>query len=495
LIGIGQGLYMSGMISLDGSSLTLEDLAAIATGEQAVLAPAARKRMEAARAVVEAAVRAETPVYGLTTGVADRKAVSLDADARRGFSQHLVKGHLMAQGPPAPPVVVRAAMACLVNAYAKGAAGVRPELADMILGALNDGLVPAVRSLGSVGVADLGPMADLADGLMTATGFAPSDNEGLALINSNAFSTGWAAMALVEAERLLDTYDAAAALDLEAFAANPTSVDPVIAEMRPYPGIAATLARLRTLLEGSAFFEPGTARNLQDPLTFRCIPQLHGAARDALAYVHTTVETELNSAQNNPAVVIAEGRIASVGNFEVAALSAAMDFARIALAPVVSAAAERTVKLLQTPWSGLPAGLAAEPGTSEDALAEYAVASQALAAEARLLAHPVSFEIVSTSKADGIEDRTTMAPLAARRLADMVELGTRVAAVELLVAAQAVDLRRLPSLGRGTGEAHRSVRERVGFLAGGETLPSDLEPLIQAVRSGVFALPAETAAG
>src|SRR5215467_8295184 len=476
------------MVVLDGASLTIDSLAAVAEGSAEVaLASAARDRMAAAREVVEEALRSGAIVYGLTTALAERKSVELDAGARRGFSRFLVRGHLIAQGPPAPPPVVRAAMVCLANGFAKGAAGVRPELADMLVDALNRGLVPAVRSLGSVGQADLGPMADLADGLVRQTGFVLADNEGLALINNNAFSTGWAALAELAAEELLGEADVAAALDLEAFAANLSILHPVVNEVRPHPGTIAAVRRLRALLDGSSLFEPGNARNLQDPLTFRSIPQILGAARDAFTYARGTIETELNSAQGNPAVVLTERRIVSVGNLDVVPVAAALDLARIALAPVVTAAAERTEKLLQSPVSGLPAGLAAEAGTGEDALAEFAVAAQAIAAEARLLAQPVSFEVVSSSKAEGIEDRTTMTPLSARRLAEMADLAARVVSLELFVAAQAIDLRRPTRLGEGTGRALGLVRELAGFTARGQAPPAELEPLVDAVRAGRLA--------
>jgi histidine ammonia-lyase len=483
------------MVVLDGASLTIDSLAAVAEGsDEVALAPAARDRMAAARQVVEEALRSGAIVYGLTTALAERKSVVLDARTRSGFSRFLIRGHLIAQGPPAPPPVVRAAMVCLVNGFAKGAAGVRPELADMLVQAINRGLVPAVRSLGSVGQADLGPLADLADGLVRETGFVLADNEGLALINNNAFSTGSAALAELAAEQLLGEAEVAAALDLEAFAANLSILHPVVAEVRPHPGTVAAIRRLRALLAGSSLLEPGNARNLQDPLTFRSIPQILGAARDALGYTRTTIETELNSAQGNPAVVLAERRIVSVGNLDIVPVAAALDFARIALATVVTCAAERTVKLLQSPLSGLPAGLAAEADTGEDALAEFAGAVQAIAAEARTLAHPVSFEVVSSSKAEGIEDRTTMAPLSARRLAEMADLAARVVSLELLVAAQALDLRQPSSLGEGTGRAHHLVRELAGFTTRGQAPPAELEPLVDAVRAGRFAqaaLPAE----
>src|SRR5262244_3604722 len=331
------------MVVLDGASLTINSLAAVAEGgAEVALDPAARDRMAAARQVVEEALRSGAIVYGLTTALAERKSVVLDAGSRQGFSRFLVRGHLIAQGPTAPPAVVRAAMVCLVNGFAKGAAGVRPELAEMLVDALNRGLVPVVRSLGSVGQADLGPLADLAEGLVRETGFVLADNEGLALINNNALSTGWAALAELSAERLLGEADVAAALDLEAFGGNLSILHPVVAEVRPHPGTVAAIRRLRALLAGSPLFEPGSARNLQDPLTFRSIPQILGAARDALGYVRATIETEMNSAQANPAVVLAERRIVSVGNLDVVPVAAALDLARIALAPVVTAAAERT---------------------------------------------------------------------------------------------------------------------------------------------------------
>jgi histidine ammonia-lyase len=298
-------------------------------------------------------------------------------------------------------------------------------------------------------------------------------------------------MATVDAEALLSVFDVAGALDLEAFGANLNCLHPVIEQTRPFPGLATTLHQLRLLLAGSYLWQPGAARFLQDPLTFRCIPQIHGAARDALAYTRTILQLELNSSQSNPVVAVSEGRIVSVGNFDMGPLAAALDFLRIALAPVVTSANERAVKLLQAPFSGLSAGLAALSGSPDDALAELATSGQAITVEARTLAHPVSYELVSSVKGDGIEDRATMAPLSARRLADMVQLCARVAAIEFVVAAQAIDLRALGpngggQLGLGTGRAYRMIRELVPFTQADGTLPADLEPLVELVIGGVL---------
>ena len=484
-------------ITLNGSDLTVTQVVAAARhGETVALAPEALAAMRRSRAIVQDVLAGGEPVYGLTTGVGERKAYLLDPAERQRFNHRLVLNHRIAQGDAAPADVVRGAMLCLANSYAMGVTGVRPELAEMIVTLLNEGFAPPVRLLGSIGQGDLGPMADLAHGLITRTGFEVAENEGLALVSSNAFTTAWACLATADAEALLAVFDVAGALDLEAFGANVACLHPVIEQIRPFPGLAATLHQLRLLLAGSYLWQPGAARFLQDPLTFRCLPQIHGAARDALGYVMNILQIELNSSQSNPVVVPAgmspdepgneQGRIVSVGNFDIGHLAAALDFLRIALAPVVTSANERAVKLLQAPYSGLPAGLAAGAGSPDDALAELAVAGQAITVEARTLAHPVSYELASSVKGEGIEDRATMAPLSARRLADMIALSARVVAIELVVAAQAIDLRAPGQLGLGTGRAYRMIRELVPFTQADGTLPADLEPLVELVTRGTL---------
>ena len=485
-------------IVLNGSDLTVTQVVAAARhGEPVMLAPEALSSMAKSRTVVEEVLRGGEPVYGLTTGVGERKAFLLDPAERQRFNHRLVLNHRIAQGDAAPPDVVRGAMVCLANSYAKGVTGVRPELAQMIVTLLNDGFAPPVRTLGSIGQGDLGPMADLAHGLLTRSGYQVAENEGLALVSSNAFTTAWACIATADAEALMSVFDVAGALDLEAFGANLTCLHPIIEQTRPFPGLAGTLHRLRLLLAGSYLWQPGAARFLQDPLTFRCLPHINGTARDVLAYTGGILQLELNSSQSNPVVVVParneqgnepgkneQGRIVSVGNFDIGPLAAALDFARIALAPVVTSANERAVKLLQAPFSGLPAGLAAIAGSADDALSELATSGQAITVEARTLAHPVSYELASSVKGDGIEDRATMAPLSARRLADMIRLCARVAAIELVVAAQAIDLRAPGELGLGTGRAYRMIRELVPFTPADGTLPADLEPLVDLVSRG-----------
>jgi histidine ammonia-lyase len=472
-------------VVLDGSSLKLRDVVRVArNGEEVALAPEAVERMRETRAVVERVHEREDVVYGLTTGVGVRKTMRVPPGEAPSFNRALIENHLVGTGPSAPDEIVRATMLRVANGFGRGTAGVRPMLAERLVAALNSGEHPRVRLLGSLGQSDLAPLADLARGLFGAVELQAK--EGLALLNSNAFSTGIAALAVGDAERLLDAADVGGALDLEAFAANVTILHPAVGVARPYEGLRVSLARLRGLLQGSYLWEPGAARNLQDPLTFRCLPQIHGAARDALGFVRAQVEVELNASQENPLVVPEEERIVSVGNTDPLPLAAALDFLRIALAPVLTSGCERMMKLLQAPLTGLPGGLAPRPGLVENSLSEFSVAGQALTAEARLLAQPVSFEVVSSTQAEGIEDRVSMAPLAARRLREMVELGERILAIELVVAAQAVDLRSPPTLGNGTHRAHELVRERIPFMGEGHRVAPDLDPVRDLIRAGTL---------
>jgi histidine ammonia-lyase len=461
-------------VLLTGSDLTLDELLSVAReGVLVDIDPAALAAMARARAVADQAIAAGTAAYGVTTGVGSRKSFRIESP---GHDRLLVRQHVIAQGSLVSHEVVRATALRLANALASATTVARPELALHVVAALNDDRLPGIRALGSTGQSDLAQMADLADGILD--GFELARGEAIALLNQSAFSTAYGSLAFADALALLDALDSAGALDLEALAANRDALHPAVGEVRPYPGLQATLARLRTLLDGSEV----EAQALQDPLSFRTLAQLNGAARDALGFVGGQIAIELNAAQSNPLVLVDEGRVISVGNFDIQPLATALDLARLALAPVISSAAERTVKLLQAPLTGLTEGLGARPALAESALSELGIAVQAFAAEARLLAYPVSFEIVSTTQAEGIEDRMTMAPLAARRLEAMVELGARVVSIELLLAAQACDLRG-QRLGTGTAALHDTVRRFAPFLAQGDVLP-DLELLADEIRSG-----------
>jgi histidine ammonia-lyase len=469
-------------VVVTGRDLTRAALVDVARNDARVmLDPGAVDRMTATRSVLEAALERGDAIYGSSTAVGVLKRVKVSADDAAAYSARVLRTHAVGQGPPAPPDLVRGTMLRLANAFAEASPGVRPQLAERVVDALNAGEAPTLRMLGSIGQGDLAPMADL--GLALFGDRELGVGEGLAIVGSNAFSTAAAALATADAERLLASMEVAGALSLEGLAARPTLFHPAIADVRPYPGLRDVVDRLNGLLEGSALHDPATPRHLQDPLSFRNLPQLQGACRDALAHVDAQLAIELNASQGNP--IVAGDEVLSVANFEILPIAAALDYLRIVLASALAASAERTVKLLERSWSGLPTGLTMSGDPSDPGLAYWGIAVQSLAAEARLLAAPVSHHVVSTAHAEGIEDRATHAPLAARRTAEMVAIGERIVSLELATAAQAAELRDF-RLGVGTGAAVATIREAVPHLGAGEAVP-DVQPLVGAIRDGAFA--------
>ena len=475
-------------VVLTGRDLTRDALLRVARdGEQVALDEGATARMRETRAILEHKLAAGTPVYGASTAVGVLKRVAVEGDAAVAYANRVLRTHAVGQGEPASRDVVRGTMVRLANAFAEGSPGVRPALAERLVEALNADKAPTIRTLGSIGQADLAQMADL--GLAVFADVPLQAGEGLAILGSNSFATAAATLAVADAERLILTTEAAGALSLEGLAARLSLVDPAIGDVRPYPGIRASLERLGGLLAGSALHDPSTPRNLQDPLTFRNLPQITGACRDVLSHVDGQLAIELNASQGNPIVVAggagATARVISVANFEILPLAVALDYLRLVLASALAASAERTVKLLETAWTGLPTGLTPSEDPSDPGLAYWGIAVQSLAAEARHLAQPVVHDVVSTAHAEGIEDRATHAPLAARRLAEQVAVGERVAALELGAAAQAAELRG-HALGTSTKRGLELVRDAVPFLKDGDAVP-DAEPLVVSVRSGAFA--------
>jgi histidine ammonia-lyase len=271
-----------------------------------------------------------------------------------------------------------------------------------------------------------------------------------------------------------------------------STLDPAVPASRPYPGIAWAVAGLRRALDGSALWSPGEARNLQDPLSFRNAAPVLGSAHDLLTFALGQLAIELASSQENPIVLAHEQRALAVPNYELLPVAAALDAARIGLAPVLTTQLERLLKLLQAPFTGLTDGLGPREDPRHSGLSEVTWTAQAIATEARLLADPVSVVTASSTQAEGIEDRITLAPLAARRLREMAALGDRLVALALVVACQAIELRG-SALGPFAREAFDAVRECVPFVDAGRRLPDTLEPLIASVRGGTISHLAQSA--
>jgi histidine ammonia-lyase len=457
-------------------TLTPADVVAVAVaGRQVVLGVSARKTMERTRGVIERALERGDPVYGVTRGVGALKTVSIGEAEQAAFNRALLVSHNVGHGPLAPREVVRAAMVTRAAGLALGYAGVRPVVAEALCAALNSGVTPRLHSIGSVGQADLSQMAELGLALtgqtisvaqLRAAGLEPLElgaREAHAILNANAYTVGAACIALRRARRALDGLELAAALSYEAVLGNIDALHPAIGRARPYPGDQRARERLAELLAGGALADGRTApRTLQDALCFKGLTQTHGAAHDALAHLDRQLSIELGSSGDSPFVIAEEDRAISTGGHEIAPVALALDHARLALAGAATIASERIQKLLDPRFTELPTGLRARPDSAQDGLAIVGHGAASLAAEARLLAAPVTLEQPTSSIAEGIEDRVTMAPVAAARLEAMSGLIVRLAAVELLCAAQAVDLRGTgATLGTGTSSAYRLVRRHL----------------------------------
>jgi histidine ammonia-lyase len=494
------------VLRLDGAGLTAEDVVRVARDREPVeLDPVARARMASAREVVETYLREGRTAYGLTTGLGSRVVHDVPADALAEFSRHTVLGRATAVGPPLPTEVVRAALVVRVNGLARGGSGARPELAEALLDLLGHEVHPVVPSIGSIGAADICVLAYvglvlLGEGeaelrgetmpgarALASVGLEPlqlAPKDGLALISSNAVSTAFAALALAEGREALELAQLSAALSMEGFRASRSPIDERVAAARPAPGQVQCATRLRALLDGSTAGE----RRLQDPLSFRCVSQTHGSLVAALDFLTAALEPELNGAGDNPLVLLDDREIVSTGNFFVPALSLACDTVALALAQVANLASARVARLLSSALTDLPQNLA-PPGSTGTGMAPLLKVSDALASEIAHGAAPVSLD--ARAGAEAVEDGSTGAPLAAGRLAGLLERLRLLAAVELLVAARAVELAGIETLGRGTGAAYAVVRGVAAPLEGDRPLGADVERIAGALERVLAAAAAD----
>ena len=464
-------------VLLDGQTLSIEGLERIAEqAAPAVVPPISWDRVRAARAVVDRASENNRQVYGLTTGVGAFKRHGVPQLDRAAFQERMIRTHATAVGPPLPLAHVRAMIAARINGMAAGFSSAGPAVVAGLLALLNRGVHPIVPALGSLGASDLSQNAAMASVLLgfgeaefegqhlsgsdalAAAGLVPlalEPGEALALISANTYSLGAGALALQEARRVADAFDHAAVLSLEGFGANLSILDPAAALARPQPSHVAMVRRLTTLLAGSALWNEGAARFLQDPLSFRCVAHVHGALRGTLESLVRTLETDLNSSTDNPLVLQAEDRVFSSAGFDATLLALGFDALRLAWLHVALTADRRVEKLITPAFSGLPGGLGLVEGVDGGIMiASYTCA--ALAAEVRNLALPASLGIPPV--AEGVEDHAGLAPLSVRRTLEMQSMLARVAAIELITAAEAVDRRPLSRLSVGGAAAYALTR-------------------------------------
>jgi histidine ammonia-lyase len=470
------GAVAMSTVTITDEPLTLEDLLAVVDGAPVELADGVRSGIAASRAIVDGALTRNDAVYGLTTQVGHGKDTRLTEEEIRDEQMFLVVSHGGGVGPPLPTRQVRAALAVRLNGIARGGSGASPAVADVLAAMLNAGVHPVVPEISSVGAADLGPMAGMAQvavGLGLAeyhgevlpggealrrAGITPlmlSGKDGLALVSANGVSIGHAALVVARAERVADAADVAAALSMEATAANPSIVHPAVGRAKRIPEQAAAADHVRTLLEGSALLQPGGPRSVQDALSFRVIPQVHGALREYVKATRSAVTAELNAAADNPLVSVPDQAVISNGNFHPMVLAIACEALRIALAHVGQLSERRMSHL----WDGCMQQMTGAPTEPLYGL-QLRYPAAALFPELKQLAGPATLD---TPPLDlGVEDHNTAAPLSVRKTDAAVGLLEDLLAIELLLARDLLTLTPTePHLGTGTDAALRLVTEAI----------------------------------
>ena len=485
-------------LRLTGHDLTIADVIAVARRNVAVaLDRAAEHRVNDAAKLVAELAKGDAPIYGVNTGFGDLSTVRVPADRLRDLQQNLVRSHSVGVGDPLPEDVVRAILLLRANTLAAGRSGVRKSVIDLLLDLLNNRIHPVIPMHGSVGASgDLAPLAHAAlvligegeafvYGVPMAGGEALKRNglspielapkEGLALLNGTQVMTAIGCLALHDAEVLATSADIIGAMSAEALRATDAAWDEALHAARPHPGQQAVAANLRALMGGSpnvASHRIGDTR-VQDPYSIRCMPQVHGASRDALGYVRRVLEIEINSVTDNPLVFSEERRIVSGGNFHGQPVAIALDTATIAVAELADVSEARIDRMTNGHTSGLPAFLSPDPGMNSGFMvAQYTAA--ALVTENRLRSFPASVESVPTSA--GMEDHVSMGTHAAHKLAAVVRNTRDVLAIEALCAAQGLDLLSVITA-PGVEDARRVVREHVPALARDRVLTPDIEAI------------------
>ncbi len=495
-----------------GRGLTLSQVEAVARGGAHVaIAPTARERVRSGRGLIERIGAEDRTVYGVTTGFGHLSSVKIAPNDLASLQRNLIRSHASGVGEPFDIPTARGIGLLLLNSLARGHSGVRLELIDLLAGMLNSGVTPVVPTRGSVGASgDLAPLAHFslvligegeawykADRLSGAealrrAGLEPvtlQAKEGLALINGTHVMEACGALAIADAWRLLRAAEIASAISLEALLGSYTPLDARIHALRPQPGQGRTAARLRLLLTRSEI-NPSHANcgRVQDPYTLRCVPQVLGAARDALDYCERTFANELGAVTDNPLIFVDGGDVLTGGNFHGQPLALSLDFLAVALAQVASFS-ERRVYSLVSPheWDTgehrIPPFLTPQPGLSSGYMIIQYVAA-ALVNEIKILAHPASIDSIPTSA--GMEDFVSMGATAALKLRQALDLAFRVVAIELLCAAQALEFRRPLRAGEGVEAAHAAIRSLVPALTDDRPPSPDIEALALAVRGGLL---------
>jgi histidine ammonia-lyase len=497
-------------MELKGQQISLVQLAAVAVGGEAVRLSAVAPRILASRKAIEQILERDLVVYGVNTGFGKLSDVRIPHGKLRQLQLNLVRSHACGIGNPLSEAEVRAMMVLRANVLALGFSGIRCEVIELLCEMLNRRVCPVIPEKGSVGASgDLAPLAHLALGLIgegdalfegeqmtSAEALRRAQlkplqleaKEGLALLNGTQAMHAVGGLALLRAKLLARVADVAGAMSLEALKGTPAAFDLRLQDARPHPGQKAVAEHLLSLMEGSEIRQSHIERDprVQDAYSLRCMPQVHGAVRGALAHCEDVLLIESASATDNPLVFAESSEVISGGNFHGAPLALGLDYAAIAIADLMSMSERRTDRLVNPDKNeGLPAFLARQPGLESGFMTAH-VAAASLVNEARLLAHPASVDNITTS--GGKEDHVSMGMTSALKLRAIVDLAENLLAIELLAAAEGLEHRRPLKAGVGVERAFAAVREIASALTEDRALSGDIARVAEAIRRGDFAI-------
>lgn len=507
-------------VILDGGSLTFDDVLAVAYGEpsspKVILSDEAKRNVNRAAGAVQQLLEDDVIAYGITTGFGAFKDKVIHPDEVKQLQYNILVSHAVGVGDPFTTPITRAIMLIRANTLAKGYSGIRLETLELLLAMLNLGIHPIIPEKGSLGASgDLAPLAHMSLPLigegeviyqgermegaaaLRQAGLEPLElaaKEGLALTNGTSVMCAIGVLETARAEAISVTADVAGCMSLEALHGTDKAFDDRIHQLRPFPRQIECAAHLRTLLEGSTFLRPHDSKNVQDAYTLRCIPQVHGAARDAIAYARWVFEIELNSVTDNPLIFIddisGEIEVISGGNFHGEPLAIAMDYLGIAISELGNISERRIMRLIDEASNThtLPAFLTQNGGLNSGfMILQYTAA--ALATESKVLSHPASVDTIPTSA--NVEDHVSMGVTAALKARNINKNVERILALELIGAAQGIDFRKqvLPDaqLGKGTEVVYKLIRQHVPFIESDTVMYPFIETIWKLVRSGIVA--------
>lgn len=490
-------------VIITGEDLTLDEVLQTAKGRKVQLSAVATEKILKAYQTVKEKIDEKKPVYGITTGFGKLSNIAINQTQSSQLQKNLIMSHACGVGKPFSEEITRAIMLLRANTLANGHSGVNLRVVETLIEMLNKGVHPVIPEKGSLGAS--GDLANLAHVALVVIGMGEAiyrgkryqgknamkkagiqtieleGKDGLGLINGTQVMTALGSLYILEAFQLMATANIAAAMTLEAMLGLTSAMDPRIHNVRPHFGQSLCASQIRHLLEGSTYVNK--TDRVQDAYTLRCVPQVHGASFDAMNYVKQVLTVELNSVTDNPIVFPEEGEIISGGNFHGQPLALALDFLAIAVAELANISERRIERLVNPQLSGLPPFLVKQCGLNSGyMIAQYTAAS--LVSENKILAHPASVDSIPSSANQ--EDHVSMGAISARKAGEIIENVRQVLAIELMCAAQAIDLQTEGTLGKGTQAAYNAVREIVPPLTTDRVIYTDINKMAELVRDPAF---------